>query len=227
MRPKLKEVNVAAPAVTYLEEMGLDVYQEVSIRNVVADVVAVKNGREIWIGEAKTSWSLDLLEQLREHMKHGRAHRVFAIVPHAGEFASRVKLCKDLGIGVIAVEIKRDGSPDVAAMIHLGRRVTPKPLPKVLAILDEGHKTHAQAGTACAKGRWTPFRKTCEALRQVVRNNPGIALKDAIIKSGHHYSSDVGARTCLADLIKQDVIEGVESRLENRKLKLYPKKLGE
>jgi hypothetical protein len=223
-REKMAEQQAAALVVAYLKDLGLDVYQEVSFgdRLQIADIVAVREGREIWIVEVKASWSLDLLEQLRIHRRFGRAHRIFAAVPARKNAHYRASLFRECGFGYI--EIHEEGT---SGYLHtkietMAPRITSQPLPKVLAKLEEGHKTHAKAGAPGAKGRWSPFRATCEALLEVVKKNPGICLSAAMGQIKHHYRSDAGARSSIAVWVKRGSVPGVQVYRQGRILALYP-----
>jgi hypothetical protein len=101
-------------------------------------------------------------------------------------------------------------------------RVTSKPLPRILERLDEGHKTHAKAGAPCAKGRWSPFRKTADALAEVVKKTPGICLSEAMKQIDHHYSSDACARSSMATWAKAGKVPGVKAVRQGKILALYP-----
>lgn len=224
---KWTEQEAAALVVDYLTGLGLDVYQEVALAGyggVVADIVALR-GREVWIVEVKTTWSLDLLDQLREHKFRCHGHRIFAAVPFSRNDHARERLFKDLGFGSICIRKSSPGEDwakktEVSVMAP---RVTSQPLPKMIGLLDEGHKTHAKAGAPCAAGRYTPFRKTCEALAEVVGKAPGLSMKDALKRMEHHYSSDACARVSLLKWVELGKVPAVELVRNGKLLSLYPR----
>src|SRR3989304_1278839 len=75
---KLTEVDLAKPVISYLEERGWDVYQEVLIYGKIADIVATFD-KLTWIIECKTSLSLKLLEQI--YAWRGRANFLSIAIP--------------------------------------------------------------------------------------------------------------------------------------------------
>lgn len=221
-RPAVTEQQVAEVVVAYLEAMGADVYQEVTIAGGVADIVA-KVRAEVWIVEVKTSLSLALLTQAMERRR--LAHRVYIAAPYTRHVREVAEMCSELGIGLLEVRTGDFGGhweyeqPRVTERVE-GRRWNSRPL-KLSARLDPEHKTHAKAGAPGAAGRWTPFRRTCERLAGIVHMNAGCTLKEAIDKLEHHYSSDRGARTSLAHWIASGKVPGV--RIERGDaLRLFP-----
>jgi hypothetical protein len=202
------EADVAAPVVTYLEGIGCDVYQEVTLPRSgdIADIVATRGG-ELWVVETKTSWSLDLLEQCMSRRRY--AHRVFAACPLKRGFRDRAALALELKIGSIAVRMDRHDSH-----LNHARGYQQAPLlegiltSQLRASLSPQHKTRAPAGTN-GGGRYTPFVATCEALRALVQQEPGITLSDAVSKITHHYSSRASAISSLAKWIERGKVPGV------------------
>lgn len=224
--PQFKsEQEAAAQVVAYLEEGGHSGYQEVELGSGVADIVTL-NGREVWVIEVKMTWSLDLLQQLWEHRRRGHGHRIFAAVPYTKNHYEREMLFRSIGFGVITIFGPEDWKTrrKTTQITTMAPRLTSKPLPHIVAKLDEGHKTHAKAGAPGAVGRWTPFRRTCEALAAIVYRSPGILMKDAMKDLKHHYSSDASARNCLLRLIQDEAVPDVHAVIEGKLLKLYPKK---
>lgn len=224
---KMTEQEAAAKVVAYLEESGLDVYQEVALgdRAQIADIVALR-GKEVWIVEVKTSWSLDLLDQCYAHERMGRATRVFAAVPDSPAWEDRAWLFRRAGFG--AIRIQKDDPEDGwnhTKIEVMAPRMTPRDRASVLRtmkLLEDGHKTHAQAGAPGAKGRWSPFRGTCEALLEAVQKAPGIGLSAAVKGIRHHYNTDSCARSSLATWVKEGKVPGLFYVRQGRALALYP-----
>lgn len=217
MAIKIDEAQLAAEAVAYLESCGHDVYQEVPARRAssggIIDIVAlVGKARETWAVETKTSLSLGLLVQCRDRRRV--AHRVFAAAPSCSRDVA--DLAAALGIGVMTI---RNGvhvlamAPKVSSDPRYGRALRDRCQP--------GHKTHAAAGTN-GGGRYTPFRDTCDQLAAVVREVPGISLRDAIDQIRHHYGSVATARATLPKWIEAGKVPGVEVRRVGRLLHLHP-----
>jgi hypothetical protein len=116
MAERLKETEVAAAVVAWLEEAGWDVYQEVQVKRFgrIADIVAVME-RRVWIIECKTSLSMAVIGQAYDWQES--VHWVSVAVPILAKrkggypirgqrprFVNRV--LRDYGIGLIKVERK-------------------------------------------------------------------------------------------------------------------------
>lgn len=217
--PKPSEAEIAAVVVAWLESCGHDVYQEVECVGGVADIVALTANRELWCIETKTGWSLDLLEQCVSRRRV--FHRVFAAVPPSR--SNHANLFEQLGIG--ALRVRADGDP---TYVDNDWTLPPRASPdaryaKLLRdALDQGHKTHAKAGSPSGTGRWTPWRRTVEGLARLVAEKPGSTMKEAINGLAHHYSSPAAARSSLAKWIEGGKVPGVVGKVEAGKLRLYP-----
>jgi len=219
---KPSEQSVAAKVVAYLESCGHDVYQEVTLRTqgAVADIVAIA-GPEIWIVEVKVSWSLDLLQQCIDRKTF--AHRVFAAVPSCRGWRERAVVAHALGFGTIQIvdlaehETWAEGTRLVGPMPP---RLTSQRLP-LRDKLCEGHKTHAKAGVQ-GGNRYTPWRRTCEALVAVARQSPGLTIREAVvaIKNGH-YASPASARSSLLQWATSGKIPGLRVDRDGKVFRLY------
>jgi hypothetical protein len=209
-RPAVAEIEIGEAVIAHLQMLGADVYQEVDVPGGVADIVA-RLGAELWIIELKTSLSLALVCQAMERRRH--AHRVLIAAPGSKNMRDVARLCDEVGVGLWRVHLGFDyGSP--SASVHEeapARRWNRRPV-ALAASLREEHKTSAKAGSACAGGRWTPFRETCGHLARVVAGSPGIALKAAITQTRHHYRTMASARSSLATWIAKGKVPGVEMR---------------
>lgn len=102
---KLKETELYAPVKAFLEGLGYEVKGEVG----AADVVARRAGQEPVIVELKTGFSLQLLHQAVARQR--LTDSVYVAVPRwkgrAGwkAFKANVGLCKQLGLGVLSVNL--------------------------------------------------------------------------------------------------------------------------
>jgi hypothetical protein len=207
-REQLSEQAVAEVVVAYLEEIGADVYQEVEVSGGVADIVA-RLGVELWIVEVKTSLSLALLTQAMDRRRE--AHRVFIAAPYTKNMREVTALCVELGIGLFEVVIRSPGYGIESEVRERAssRRWNQRPV-SLAAELRPEHKTHAKAGALGAGGRWTTFRQTCEELALIVRLEPGIAVKAAVEKLKHHYSSNRSAISSLTHWVERGKVPGVK-----------------
>lgn len=194
------EAELAAVMVAHLIAAEYDVYQEVELRpgGIRADIVA-KRGPELTIIETKTSMSLALIEQAMERRRC--AHRIYIAAPTYKARAG-VELCRELGIGVFGIHIGTGSSWDLTRIEEqvVSRRWNSRPL-KLADRLRPEHKTSALAGSPTG-GHWSRWRDTCSQLEQVVRETPGISMKDAVGQVKHHYASKRGAVTTLAGHIR-------------------------
>lgn len=219
-RSAISEAALAARVVSMLEALDCDVYQEVTLPQSgdVADIVALR-GPEVWIVETKTSWSLELLEQCVARRRH--AHRVFAAVPSTR--ADHRHVFAELRIGAILVPMGAGAAAvDAYIMEWAPRLATKRAAYRALRErLHEKHKTSAQAGTNHGD-RYTPYRQTCDALLALVQRQPGVQLTEAIRRITHHYASMQSARGSLAKWVEEGKVPGVQSRVEDGKLRLFP-----
>lgn len=223
---KCSEQDIAAVVVAWLEALGADVYQEVTVSGGVADIVA-RVGVEIWIIEVKTSLSIALLVQAMDRRR--LAHRVYVAAPISRTIRDFVALARETGIGVLGVvtgnfeSTWRYDQPQVREECP-SQRWNSRPV-RLGADLRPEHKTHAKAGAIGGGGRWTPFRDTCEQLARVVRREPGISLKAAIEEIKHHYTSKAGARSSLAKWIEAGSVEGVMAKRQGVVVTLHPSEM--
>jgi hypothetical protein len=209
---KITEVKLAEPIVAYLENSGYDVYQEVKVHGGCADIIAVKDG-EVTVVEVKTSLTISLLHQA--HGWNAWANRIYIAVPYTRDkaryFAYRV--CRDYGLGVLLVNKKTMGvREEVSTSLH--RKTASK---KILAALRPEHKTYCKAGTHLGK-RFTPFQETCDALKLLVKQKPGLSLDEAVKQIKHHYKTNASAKFSLAKWLKKGVVKGL--KIEKGKLYL-------
>lgn len=222
---KPSEAALAAEVVAYLENCGHDVYQEVECSGGIADIVAIVGPcRDVWVVETKTTWSLALLEQCVDRRRS--AHRVYAAVP-VGR-VSHASLFDSLGIGTMIVkfplpEHHRYGTAGEVRIERPAPRVSsnPKHGSSLRAVCCDGHKTHAKAG-AVGGGRFTPFVRTCENLREFVTRRPGATLREAIDGIRHHYSSPSLARSSIPQWIEAGKVPGVRVERVDGRIRLHP-----
>ena len=203
---KLSETSLAAPVVAWLRDMEWDVYQEVQVGDDIADIVATK-GPLLYVVEVKVSLSLKLLAQAARWLR--LAHYVSVALPFEigkGRYLERSfaeKYMAENGIGRITV---KDSEVDV-------NRIDPKfhrcvESKHIRNRLNEKQKTALSAGSK-GGGYWTPFKETCQALREFVERNPGCTMKSAIDGIKHHYSSPASARGSLAHWIRAGKVPGL------------------
>lgn len=217
----MTEQDAAALVVTYLSELGFEVYQEVTFpEGVIADIVAVR-GLECWIVEVKTAWSLALLEQCRQHKLWGHGNRIFAAVPISRNQEDHQRLFLDCGFGTILIgcAAPTGTGPKLGKMAP---KLTWRPIQTTLKMLHSGYQTSAKAGAPSAAGRWTPFAQTCRFLHQEVLKEPGLSVKDAMSRIKHHYASEASARSSMLSWIEAGRMPGVRAERDGKLFRLFP-----
>jgi hypothetical protein len=232
MAPKVSEVEVAGRVVWWLKAQGWEVYQEVQIeRNgPVADLVAVRDGRLVWVLEAKASLGAALLEQASHWLTY--AHYVSVIVPAFPYRRSRGRTVLEYymrqhGIGCV-ISRPEPGNADLrSSLVHEDTPATFHRKAVVKYILDaltEEHKTFALAGNNQGR-RWTPFKQTSKNVLEYVTRFPGASLKQVVDNVGHHYVGAESFRSCLPRWVEAGEVEGLRIEREGRRIRLYPKEL--
>jgi hypothetical protein len=216
---KITEVELASKIIEWLELNGWEVFQEVRKEwgHPTADIVAQKDNIT-WVIETKTSFTLDVMEQA-DYWK-GRANQVSIGIPSGTtkgwrDHEFRTKVCKLLGIGVVVYN-SLETYEKLEPLTTQGSYDWDK-------ILKPEHKDYCEAGSTSSKHRFTPFRHTVDQLIVVVRDNPGIVLKDAIGLIKHHYKKDTTALSSLSKFIRDGIVKELEFRYdpESNKNKLY------
>lgn len=218
------ETALGPPVISYLEQYGWDVYQEVCFRGSAADIVGVQRGRAC-IVELKRSLTFEVIAQALEWSRLGLAHWVWIAVPETrGSSAGRwlaYRTCEREGVGVLVVELRPGYDVMATSRVQaaLARRADPRPL---IALLDPEQRARVAAGSN-GGGRWTEFRRTAERVHRAVTEHPGILLKDLVAVLDHHYANNKSARAHIAHWIDKGVIEGLETRRDGRHLRVFPK----
>ena len=199
-RKKMSEQELAAILVSYLENDGWEVFQEVDTEHWgIADIIAKRDGI-IWAIETKTSLNLDVMQQAWRKRPH--AHFISVAFPaprrRAEDFATQV--CKTMGIGILHISSGVLERNKGVAFKKIGTAISSR--------LREEHKTYAKAGSAKG-GYWTPYKDTCEKLLAVVQAEPGIRVKDAVLKIQHHYKTNTTAAACLVKWSARGTVPGI------------------
>jgi len=217
----MKETDVARPVVKWLREKGREVYQEVVLGQLasVADIV-VEEPDSIWIIEAKTSLSWDLLAQANS--RKNWAERISVAVPsRKWKWKTRQYieyLLRREGIGLI--EVGKNGRVhEVLRPEQSGKKALYSA--KLRKSLHPAQKDFIEAGTA-GGGHWTPFKETCKQALEAVTKNPGLPVKELVDSIQHHYRTDNSARSNLIKWGRKGVIPGVKVRQKGRKVLFYP-----
>lgn len=220
----MKETEVAAPVVAWLQKQGWDVYQEVENGN-VADIVArmpLKYRDDlIWVIETKTTLSLALLDQAIAWTPW--AHLVSVAVPapktmRRGTRAINLVL-QHYKLGFIEVDTFSGYKPVREVETPGLHRIVKCHVRNWDRALVEEQKTYCPAGTQ--GGHWTPFKGTCKRLRGYVEKHPGCLMKEAVEGIRHHYQTEASAIGSLRYLVQDGVVPGVRFERDGRKIRLY------
>ena len=215
MSKRVPEVAIGRVVVSWLEAEGWDVWQEVGVSSGggVCDIVA-KRGPAIHAVECKSVANLDVLEQASWWV--GRAHFVSVAVPLPRRERLYASFAKSLGVGVIWVENGWHQFGDNVLLVRTwdqGAMSRPREdkyrRPLSYFLTDERKHWPAEAGNNLGH-RYTPFRETCDHLRHVVAESPGITMRAAVERMrGHHYSDDKAARAALMQWVRLRRIKGI------------------
>ena len=223
----MKETELAKGVIAWLQDMKWDVYQEVQVFSygAIADIVGLFDGRT-WVIEVKTTLSLKVMEQAYHWKPFSNLVSVAVPRGRRGSIEFPWKVLESFGIGLIRVVESSDwvnhASVPVWEIVELVRpQVNRRPGKYLKDSLSEAHKTFAEAGNA-NKLRWSPFQQTCLDVRKFVEKNPGAGLKQIIDNVKTHYQSVQSAKSCIAKYIQMDVLKGVRSEKDGKKLRFYP-----
>jgi hypothetical protein len=212
----MKETDVGAAVVKWLRRDGWDVYQEVSCRSGVADIVATRDGR-VWIVETKTTLSFALIDQARDRLKH--AHWVSVAVPSAKRSETAYWALRYFGIGLL---LKMDYTGEVRESIEpRTNRAGHQGAKKLISTLVPEQHDFAAAGTAHG-GYWTPFKATCRNALDFVKVHGACTAKDLIDGIKHHYRTSATARTTLIQRIEAGVVPGLRIDRSVKPLRVVP-----
>jgi len=216
------ETKLAEVIIQYLKEMGWEVYQEVQISSYgkIADIVA-RQGNLIWILECKLSLSLTLIGQAKNWLRYG--HYVSIVTPTKRSSTSYYiaeDILEHYGIGHFQVS-----NYGYNEELSISQRISPKLNRKAMAnyivrYLTDKQKSWAKAGNSYGL-RYTPFQDTKDQLIRVVKDNPGITMKEIIKDINHHYSSDASAKGSLLQWINKGVIKEVRVKRDGKKYRFY------
>lgn len=206
------ETELAAKVIDWLRETEWEIYQEVQIRQggPIADIVAFRDPL-IWIVECKRTYGLQVVRQA--YIWTGQANYI-SIATEPTKFTSFDSIMLR-GLGIGRLQVSSDIYEDVHPRFYRRRGSA------VSQSLNEAHKYYAPAGNSESL-RYTPWRSTCDAVANAVRQNPGLTMKELLASIVTHYGSTTTARTALVKWIRLGKIKDVEIE-EGRPLRLWPK----
>lgn len=227
-RPE-SEIQLGASVVQWLKSQGWDVYQEVLINGMRADVVALyedpaSKRKDAWIIECKKTFSFEVVAQAWRWRQDARWSSVaIPDMPKLRLSPSR-RLAEEVlewkGIGMIPVGPAGVVKEDI-------RSAAPNPRADsydVLQVCRPEHKTAAQAGSNRG-GYHTTFKETVAKLELFVKENPGVDIKMAAIHVDHHWGGKDKKATFVSEVskyLRKGVIKGIEGKMQGGIFHLYP-----
>lgn len=215
----MNERDVAIPVMEWLKADGWDCYPEANVHyfNERADIAAVRNGK-LWIVEAKTSLSLQLLDQAYKWTY--KAHFVSVAIPWRRRDIPMIasQFLKTNKIGLITVykhSVEAHIGPGVNRSAHAYAK-------RVISGLHPDMKRYVP-GTPATEGYSTPFRRTINEAVRFIYKHPGCSIKDVMNGINHHYLSDATARSCVPKWLRELESDRIRAEVKGRKLLFYPK----
>lgn len=193
----------------WLKEDGWETYGEVLATPGRADIVGERKPL-VCVVEAKLHLNLRVMEQAYRWVQS--ANLVYVAVPKPKQVnVWALHQCHRLGFGVLLVSSQGRVEDRIKAPFH--RKIDS-------FVKDALSPEQKDSVSGTNKGGYhTPFKKTCENLKELVRKNNGtVCVKKAMKELDHHYSTDASARACLINLIEKGVVEGLVVRREGKEI---------
>lgn len=215
-KPQFKsEAELAATVVAWLKTDRWNVYQEVSYRGNLIDIVAERHGY-CWCIETKLHFNFEVIEQAMRRREVAAWSSV--AVPTYKLMGSR--LCEYEGVGLL--EVHPRGTVSLRQVPRLNRAGHKSRDTKGLTLFDTLRpEQQLQVAGSNTGGYWTPFKETCREVLAFVRTNPGAEAKAVISGVKHHWANSSAKATLLAS-IRKGWIPGVKLVEEGRTLRIYP-----
>jgi hypothetical protein len=205
------ETAYAKKVVEWFERRDWTVYKEVRApaKDRVVDVYAIQGDKErprkSHAIEVKKSFTFRVLEQAyfwKQYAKNASVAVPAATERRARKFGQRI--CTEFGLGVFEV-IEGDHGPMYARQKKTPGKNHPRDCPELFE-----EQKMSVAGTADDEERWTRFDRVANKLGDLVEQDPGISLHDAISEIDHHYKNDDSAYSTLKRAIPDYAVPGVE-----------------
>ena len=213
LREFTTEEEMATYVIAWLENQDYEVFQEVQMspKSKRADLVG-RRGSTIAIVETKLSFGEKVIEQANR-WRHEATFTLVA-VPVVHHHALLEYACRELGIGILTV------SRFEGAWVHMSPQMNRRRGSRLANTLNYGHKTHGVAG-APHSDYWTPFRATCDRLREYLTKHDGATLKECMGEIQHHYQTPSTARGAIRKWVERGKVPGVRAELQGRAIHLF------
>lgn len=218
-KEKITEAQLAASVVRFFEDQHWEVFPEVQCYQGSnrADLV-VRQGKILGVIECKLALGLPVLEQAFGWRGHSNFVWVATVHRNAGEGRLVHTILKDYGIGWLALYGDSDDLRERTKPAFMRR----PPLRELLEKQLVPERKLVGEGVAGGNrgGFFTPFKRTCWELERIVKEQPGITLKEALGQFKHHYSNTRSAMCNLPEWIDKGKVEGVRIDRSDGKLRL-------
>ena len=226
---KIKETEVAAIVVEWLEFNNWGVFKEVAINGSGGerriDIVAVKDGI-MWGLEVKSSFCFKVICQANNWKNN--LHKVSVVVPSFhlqkkdhSDLRLAESICKDfLDFGLIQVntsskyQSRRDDEIYFSNVIKVSHDPLPKPPKSKLPKLYEEQKI-SEAGNNKSEFH-TVFKGTVTKVNNFLADKEECNFTQMLETIGHHYSSMSSAKTQLAKFVGGKLIPGFKIEKRGR-----------
>lgn len=241
-RPDLTEPQLAALVVSWLEEDGWAVWQEIADVLPVPgrlDIAATKE-RMLCVVECKLRLSFDLLAQAKRWLPY--ANEVYIAVPSLPAVTGKVgkrrfqpregralafSMAASMGIGVLEVRSlwPVEEGRQQAVSVQVAAQSSPCREHETLwRALRPEYATHAVAGQSGGGGS-TRFTRTCAELVAFAAKKPGEPLRAILSVIPHHYRTLKSGVQAMAEWIERGKVPGVELRRgEDGVARVWPKR---
>lgn len=202
---RLSETDLARPVVEWLRHWQWDVWQEIqfSAGEERADICAVRHGL-LWVVEAKSSLTIDVIAQAYRWPVHYRSIAVPAATNDRGRYFA-YHVCKTFGVGILLVsdsvlyhsdtswEYVTEHTP---AQLLRSSHSTAK---EYIRQLEGLPRDYAPAGSGSGSGHraYTSFRGTMDRVKAYILKHQGCTITDIITQVEHHYHTPASARSAI------------------------------
>lgn len=209
---KQRETELAKIIVDHLNDLGYDVYKEVSKKgggSDRADIYAIRNnvndtynGATVSI-ETKMSFNITVLKQAYNWRQWANLNYVAVPVPKRIKDRTFIhSLCEGIGVGLIEVDMHSKQCYII---------VNPKPNENIKPPTLYEEQKLSIAGNANNQ-YMTPFKITCARLKEFMKDKEYSVLSTTIKSINHHYKSNISASASLSKYLELGIIEGLTIR---------------
>lgn len=217
---KLKEEDLAIKVLQHMKDEGWDCYPEAQLKYARgrADIAALKDDT-FRIVEAKTSLSLQLLNQANEWIHMQGVDEVCVAVPNVRISRLVEEILRWKGIGLYHVirgfnqRHQRFGVKEVQEIIAPRRLEVHKARRK--RVIESLHPDMKNYKPGTTSGYSTPYNRTIKMILEYLKDHPESTLDD-LVKLDHHYASKSSAKRSLTMALTSFEADKIESIKKGR-----------